>query len=107
MAVARKTYIWYDGKFVEKHLVPRETPNAPMILPDIQPFESPITREVISSRNKLKAHMRQHGVTHANDYSNEWYEKKSAERHAAMHGQTREDKQQRIEALKHALEKYR
>ena len=75
-----------------------------MIMPDIQPYVSPITGEVITSRPKQQAHMAQYGVTNMLDYSPEWREKAAKERNERLHGLTRADQQDRIEQLKHALE---
>lgn len=103
--MARKTYVLRDGKLVEKHLAaPKEDQH--MILPDISPVKSPITGEWITTRPRLKAHMRQHEVTDASDYSPETRERLERERLNRFAGQTRQDRQERIEALKYALEKH-
>ncbi len=78
-----------------------------LIMPDIKEFRSPITGEIISSRPKLKAHNRKHGVTNSEDYSQEYMVKRSNERVKKAKGQTSEDKAERIELIKHQLEKQR
>lgn len=104
--MTRKTYVLRDGKLVEKHLAaPLRDIDAPLIMPDIDPFKSPITGEVISSRPKLHRHMKEHGVTRAEDYSQAYYDKATAERQKRLLGQTPHDRKDRIEALKYALEK--
>lgn len=59
----RTTYVMRDGKLVEKHLAaPLEHSGAPAILPDIQPFVSPIDGSVITGRASLRAHCKAHDV---------------------------------------------
>ena len=103
----RKTYV-YDPEsksMIEKHLAPYRGPKGVHIIPDIEPFKSPITGEIIGSRNKMKRHMKEHDVTRAEDYSPQYYEKAAQERQLRMNSQTSHDKRDRIEALKYALEK--
>lgn len=104
----RKTYIWDKERqtFVEKHKY-RCEPKGPMVMPDIEPFKSPVTGEVITSRPKRNLHMKAHEVTDASDYSPEFRERASRERMERLTGQTRQDRAERIEALKYALEKNR
>ena len=90
---------------VEKHLARQKEYNGLYILPDIQPFVSPITGEEITSRNKMQRHMKEHEVTRAEDYSPQYYEKAAQERERRLNFATPEDRQDRIEALKYALEK--
>ena len=105
--MTRRTYVFQDGKMIEKHLArPQPGPSGLMIIPDIQPFQSPITGEEITSRNKLNAHMKQHEVTRREDYSPQYYEKAAAERQQRLLCQTPEDRRDRIETIKHVLEKY-
>jgi hypothetical protein len=58
------TYVIREGKLVEKHLAEPLFQNslAPAVLPDIEPFVSPIDKSVISSRSTLRAHCKAHGV---------------------------------------------
>lgn len=37
-------------------------PVAPMVMPDIQPYKSMLTGELISSRSTHRAHLKQHGM---------------------------------------------
>ena len=101
----KTTYVFHEGKMIEKHLAPQRGPSGVMIIPDIQPFKSPITGEIISSRNKMKHHMKEHGVTRSEDYSQAYYDKAAAARAASMACNTQADRQDRIETLKHALER--
>ena len=69
-------------------------------MPDIEPFISPITKEVITGRRQLRGHMKRHGVTNAADYSKDWYANKSKKRYTRSTGQDRASKQDRINSLK-------
>lgn len=52
-------------------------PSGPFLMPDIQPFVSPLDFTVVSSRSALREHERKHGVRQcgelksATDFSNE------------------------------------
>ena len=67
-------------------LVPRETyvreaqVNAPMVMGPLKEFVSPIDGTVISSRAKLAAHNKRHGVTNSADYSGGYIENRARER---------------------------
>jgi hypothetical protein len=39
-----------------------ETPGAPMIMRDLEPYRSPLDGSMVTSRSQHRAHMRQHGV---------------------------------------------
>lgn len=104
--MTRKTYVYQDGKMIEKHLArPTHEYSGLFILPDIQPFKSPITGEEITSRNKLQRHMKEHEVARREDYSPEYFQKAEAERQKRLNYATPEDRRDRIEAIKYALEK--
>lgn len=100
--MSRKSWIQIDGKLIPKDQYRGESSSGLQIIGDIEPFVSPITREVIRGRGHLRRHMKEHGVTHADDYSPEFLQRKRQER---MRQQEREGKAQRIELLKHALER--
>ena len=55
----RKTYIQINGQLVEK-LEHYADPVAPMIMPDIQPYQSMADGSMITSRSQHRAHLRQH-----------------------------------------------
>lgn len=44
----------------------------PDILPDIQPFVSPVDGSIVTGRAALREHNLRNGVTNAADYKNEW-----------------------------------
>lgn len=96
---------------ITHELIPKEEYNSPsdynhkniMVMGDIEPFISPITKEVISGRRKLRAHMREHGVTNIGDYSTDTLKKNNLERNAKITGSTKEARQERIALLNEAL----
>ena len=55
----RKTYIQIDGKLIEKSKYYRD-PVAPIIMPDIQPYQSMADGSMITSRSHHREHLRQH-----------------------------------------------
>jgi hypothetical protein len=70
------------------------------IFEDIEPFISPITGKVVSSRSQLRQHNKEHGVTDSRDYSEKYFEKKARERQEAMNGRTAADRRDRINILR-------
>lgn len=72
---------------------------------DIDPFISPIDGRTISSRSGLREHNAQHGVTDSRDYSKEFLVKRSHDRVDRMQGNTKQDRQERINLIRHALER--
>lgn len=43
-----------------------------LIMPDLEPFVSPVTREVILGRAHMRRHMKEHNLAHVNDFKEEW-----------------------------------
>ena len=79
--MSRTTYV-YDtlaGKMVVKGSYLNMV-DAPAIMPRHKEFISPIDGKTISTRQQLKAHNKEHGVTNASDYSGGYIEKKAYER---------------------------
>jgi len=105
--MTRKTWVYVNGKAYEKGTEPQLGGEKAkyQIMPDIEPFKSPITGEVIRGRSHLRQHMKDHGVTNIGDYSQEYFEKKSIERSLEATGQTKQARAERIEALKQAMER--
>ena len=81
----------------------REPKSGVHIIEDIEPFKSPITGEIISSRSQLRQHNRKHGVTDSRDYSASFFEKKAKEREIAMNGRSAADRRHRIDILREKL----
>ena len=106
MARSRKTYVFdpTKGKMVEKGTETAVVVNgSPLIIPPLKPFVSPITGEEITSREQLRRHNRDHGVTNIQDYSDEWFEKRQEENYRKSIGDTPADRAERIEIIKQAL----
>jgi hypothetical protein len=55
----RKIYVQIDGELVEKTNRHAES-LAPMIMPDIQPYQSMADGSMITSRSQHREHLRQH-----------------------------------------------
>lgn len=62
----RGSFIWDDkqGKMIpkEEYYANNVKTEAPMIMGDIQPYQSMVTGEEIASRSKHREHLRQHGL---------------------------------------------
>lgn len=71
------------------------------VLPDIEPFVSPVDGKVITGRRALREHNRRHNVTNAADFKETW--KKAAEERKNFHN-SKAQREGRIEAIKAALE---
>jgi glycine cleavage system H lipoate-binding protein len=95
--MAKKTWIQINGKLIPKEEFTGNNPPRLEIMPDIEPFQSPITGEIIRGRGHLRRHMKQHGVTNYADYGDEWFAKKQKENAAE---QAKADKADRIRILK-------
>jgi len=80
--------------------------DAPIIQNDIEPFVSPITRKLITSRSQLRRHNQIHGVTDSRDYSHEFLMKRSQERINNMTGNTPEAKAERRELINKELRRH-
>lgn len=93
------------GKLIPKDQYRPPTTDAPYVQGDIEDFVSPITREVINDRAKLREHNRVHGVTDSRDYSNEFLKQRQTERMQRGLGKTQEDKQDRINRIKAIMDK--
>ena len=96
----KKSYIQINGKLVPKDSVTARADGAPAVMGDIEPFKSPITGEVIRGRGHLRQHMKDHGVTHASDYSDDWYKKR---REGIDREQRREGRAERISIMKRKM----
>jgi hypothetical protein len=59
--MTRKTYVMRDGQLVEKHLAaPLHEVNAPMVMGDLQPYQSMVTGEMVTSRSRHRQILREH-----------------------------------------------
>jgi hypothetical protein len=92
------------GKLIPKEQYQRGGSDAPYIQGDIADFVSPIDGRVISDRGQLRRHMAEHGVTNSQDYSPAFLLDRSKKRDEAMMGNTRQDKADRIDLIRRALD---
>jgi len=77
-----------------------ESKSGVYIVSDIEPFKSPITGELITTRSQLRQHHKDHGTTDVRDYSPEYFSKKQNERAQAIRGQRPSDRKDRIDMLR-------
>ena len=91
------------GKLIPKEEYQREGSNAPYIQGDIASFVSPIDGSVISDRGQLRRHMAEHGVTNSSDYSTSFLLDRSKKRIDAMNGNTRADREERINLIRRTM----
>lgn len=69
------TYVYRDGRMVDKRTgapmlteAERAAPIAcPRVIPDIEPYQSPVTGEVISGKRAKRDDLARHGCIDAND----------------------------------------
>ena len=103
--MATTSWIQVNGKLIprEEYLGDNNRNQAPMVMEDIKPFVSPIDGQIITTRPMLRRHNKAHGVTHSADYSQEFLDGKRKEREARYRGDTPQDKAERIEAIKRAI----
>ncbi len=81
----------------------KEIRRSAMIMKDIESFISPIDGTVISSRPKLEAHNKKHGVTNIKDYAVGHFEKRGKEMILEATGQTPEAKKERCQLIDKTL----
>lgn len=105
----KRSYIQIDGKLIpkEEYYGTNLRGEAAYILPDIEPFVSSVDGKPVMGRRQLREHNKMHDVVQYAEFSPEYIEKKVKERHLRLQGLTREDKQDRIEQLKRAMEQNR
>lgn len=72
---------------------------------DIETFESPIDKSIISDRGQLRKHMKEHGVTNSSDYSHDFMMKRSLARNAEMTGHNPQAQVERRELINQELRK--
>lgn len=56
----RKSFVQINGVLYEKGTEPVREPRGPMIMPDIQPYQSMVDGSLITSRSRHREHLRQH-----------------------------------------------
>ena len=93
------------GKLVPKEEWRDKGPDSPTVLGDIEAFVSPIDGSHITSRSRLRAHNKLHGVTDSRDYSDSFLRERSAKRINEMTGQPKEARADRIALIRREMEK--
>ena len=61
----KRSYVQINGVLYERGKEPM--PEQPFIMPDIKPYQSMITGEMITSRSQHREHLRQHGCQEIGD----------------------------------------
>lgn len=84
----------------------KEVRRTAQIMPDIEPFISPIDGKIINSRPQLNAHNKEHDVTNIADYSAGHFEKGGEQLQKNARGQTAEDKKDRCKLIDKTLNHY-
>lgn len=109
--MTRRSWTQIDGKLIPKEEVEayraQKRGESAYVMPDIQPFRSTVDGSVISSRRALREHNLKHDVVQRSEFSPEYIQKKVQERQQRMMGQTAGDRRERIEILKHAIDRHR
>lgn len=80
--------------------------DAPMVMKDIESFQSPVDGSSIIGRRSLREHNRRNNVTNADDFKNQWAEQRK-QRERFFQGDPSHDRKERVEVLKDAWEKHR
>jgi hypothetical protein len=63
--VTRRSYVQIDGVLYERGSEP--VAEGPMVIGDIQPYQSQITGEMITSRSQHREHLRMHNCVEVGD----------------------------------------
>jgi len=102
----RRRYRWNPETLRQEPIDESPRAGGITIMPDIEPFVSPVDGKVITGRRALREHNKKHDVTNIADFKNEWAEK-AKERARFYNGDTSYDSQRRKEHLIRAIEKLR
>ena len=96
------------GKLIPAEQHRRADPNSATVIPDIEPFISPIDKTLVSSRSKLRDHQKVHEVTAHGEYGENngqaYFKRKQYERVQRMNGRAPEQQAERIEAIRNAFD---
>jgi len=85
----------------------QDDPAAPSVMTLREPFVSPVDGSYIDDFGKLRQHNKKHGVTDRRDYGEEYFAKKRDDLENRRQNLDKTSKNERIEALKHALDRAR
>lgn len=99
----RKRYRWNPVTLRQEPIDDTPGGGRLAIIPDIEPFISPVDGTVVTGRAALREHNRRHGVTNIADFKGQW-EREARERATFFKGDAKYDQKRRIEHLKRAFE---
>lgn len=98
------------GKLVPAEQYRRPALVAHTVLPDIDPFVSPVDGSVVSSRSHLRAHQERHDVRQHGEYGENngqaYFARKAQERMRRAQGSLPEQRRERVRAITRAIEKH-
>ena len=105
--MSRKTYVYdpVSGEMVEKQYFRPEN-SAPMIMPDIPDFVSPVDGTLVHGRRSLREHNKEHNVTNVADFKSTW-DKAASERVKAFTPGAGYDSHRRKQHIVRSLEQLR
>ena len=103
MAAGKTTYVQdpETGEFVEKVKV-RHIHSA--AVHTFEPFTSTIDGTRIRDAAQLASHDKKHGVTDPRNYGPDWFARESKRRDDRLTGQTKADKQDRVNTINRAMQ---
>ena len=90
------------GKLIPAEEYVRPGPKTHMIMPDVEPFQSPVDKSWITTRSQLREHNERHGVTNTADFPPEYVKSRAIRR---LEEQKRNDKTHRTQLIQKALHK--
>ena len=102
----RRRYRWNPETQRQEEILPTSPIEGVTIMPDIEPFVSPVDGTVVTGRRALREHNKRHNVTNVADYREEW-QQKAKERERFYSGDPSYDSQRRREHLIRAFEQNR
>lgn len=103
--VEKGSFIQIDGKLVPRETVAPKTVsvNAPQVMDKFKPFASPIDGKMITSREQLRAHHKEHGTTDSRDYGEGYIENRARQRIEKSRKEMRESRMQDLKQAYHKL----
>jgi len=98
------SWIQINGKLVPKdeYYGDNTRNQTHMVAPEFKEFVSPVTGEIVTSRNQLRDHNRKQGVTNLADYKDGYIQDRAKD---IVNKQEREGKSDRIEQLIRATDR--
>jgi len=99
------------GKLVQVTKSLSGKPRAPAIIPDLEPFRSPVDGTLIGSKSTLRKHQDAHNVRQHQEYGENngaaHFQRQERARMDRVNGNTREQKTERLNAVRHALDHHK